>query len=281
MGKVASTVYVLDLDCTIIGTVLGPSYQYHVAAKAEELGILEDGRAFIRPWIVDGIKAIIRPHFIDFYTHVKKQGAHAFIYTSSATEWANYVIDIIEEIIGLTFERPLFTRNNVSVIDQAIGPQAQAQPIIKSIANVLSDIEKSLGRKVAVEDIVIIDDDSTVWSNEEKKRYTFVHCPRYNYGSFVDPFEGFYPNVRKHPEIARMYPNYYNPGGDARERYQWCINTCAFYAREFEWLKNDEFWLRFRMCGPKGCNNEVAVNGHQPTRARVGRTPHHPAQSRS
>jgi len=270
----AGPVYVLDLDQTIVGNVTWVNLKYNIAMYAESIGLIADGKALLRPWFVDAIAALIRPHFAEFFAHAKKQGARVFVYTSSETTWATYVIEIVEELIGLTFDRPLFTRANARAVDPSV--LVDPKNGSKSMSLIRDAIEKSIGRALVPEHVVIVDDNLGVWDRGDVARYQFVTCPPYAYKAFVDPFDGFYPNVVSHPEIARMLMKannstgiaMYNPLGGLQMRYQWCVTTLANITREYEWHKNDEFWLQMRLCGVKGCKARTSLT-RTPTRSRA------------
>ena len=209
-------VYVLDLDQTIVGNVTYIIFKYNIAMQAETIGLLEDGKAFIRPWLVDAIKDLIRPHFADFLAHVKKRGARVFIYTSSHRPWATFVVEAVEEIIGLTFDRPLFTRENVTLADPLFDPSSVVPQGSKSMALISDAIEKAIGHKLTPERVVIVDDNLSVWNSNDVKRFRTIRCPAYRYIAFIDPFDGFYPRILNHPDIRRSKikdVDIYNPGG--------------------------------------------------------------------
>lgn len=253
-GLVRGGVYIVDLDRTIVGDSATLLVKQGVATLAQRLGILTDGAAAIRPWSVDTVSALIRPHFVDFMAAAARDQAHVFIYTHGTAEYADFMVRAIEEVIGRKFERPIFSR------DRSSAPGGG-----KSLAMVAQAIERTLGGKhhhdephhasapLADRIVTIVDDDDTVWAHVDRVRHMFVRCPAYAYVSFVDPFDGFPPAVLRHPDVARyaVENGLYNPAGGPAERYRWCEARLRDVERDNTWLRRDVFWLNFLATPPR------------------------------
>ena len=236
-------VYVLDLDRTIVGNTAAMLMKSDIASLAQRVGLLADGGAAIRPWLEDSARALVRPHFADFMAAAARDGARVFVYTHGNADYADFMVRAVEGAIGHAFDRPLFSR------DRSATPGGG-----KSMAMVSGAIERALGgAPLAERAVTIVDDDATVWAQEDRARHAFVRCPSYSYVAFVDPFDGFPPAVLRHPDVVRYAADngLYNPSSGPAERYRWCEARLRDVERDNAWLRRDAFWRQFLASPPR------------------------------
>jgi hypothetical protein len=186
-------VFLLDLDQTIQGDVSPQLAEYklidHLNAnfnikKYSRRMKLPQNRRYI---IQDMHKGLLRPHFKRFIVKMRRRYSNCefFIYTASETEWAKYVVKIIEEAINVKFNARIFTRSDCIYDDDK-------HKYMKSIKHVSPDIFKALKRKYKLkgdrktyifEHIHMVDNNKILYKSE---RENLIQCEEYNKRVVID-----------------------------------------------------------------------------------------------
>jgi len=192
-------IFILDMDETIVGKC------YNIDIYVRSLpNYINDGCKYKEITDYCNIdnnslknsidKNIIRPHFKEFIEEINKHfpTAEFFIYSAGANFYVNYIIEYVEEVINFKFNRPLFTRSDIS--------KNSYHDWLKDITGFTDIIMKSLENKYKLsnDDIsfiltnrtIIIDDNKSVWNND----YRQVKCNQYNYVPIIE----FDNNLLKH-----------------------------------------------------------------------------------
>ena len=134
---------------------------------------------------------LLRPGLKKSLLEIKHTHPHVefFVYTASSTDWANYIIPMIEKhcFRGRFFNRPILTRAQVS--DDGV----------KSIARVYPMVEKSLAskyKKIFKRNVYLIDNNVVLNPSEMEH---LILCPSYDYAHVIDPLrnlpEGIIDNL--------------------------------------------------------------------------------------
>ena len=188
-------VFLLDLDQTIQGDVHPQVTEYnlidylnnhnHVNVKKftsknrlpqNDEGVMDDMK-----------RGLLRPYFKRFVVKMTRRypNCEFFIYTASDTEWANYVVKVIQDTIKFKFNKRVFTRDDC-IYDKQRGRY------MKSIKHISPDIFKALKRKYKLkgipetyqfEHIHLVDNSDVLYKPEQ--RY-MIPCKDYNKRIVVD-----------------------------------------------------------------------------------------------
>lgn len=192
----------IDIDGTLVGDVLPHIAEWEIVNtlyknkigqfKINLINQLENG--------------LLRPHFSTFIDTLKSNNVkyEIYIYTASEQVWANVLIQCIEKVIGLKFNRPLFTRKHCII---------ERNSYAKSLEKVCSIIFPKMKSKYnfkntseVVSKSVLIDNNKTLITNEEK----LYLCPTYTYKHVFDvtkyiPNDVIYNNYPIIIEILKKY----------------------------------------------------------------------------
>jgi hypothetical protein len=136
---------------------------------------------------------LVRPHFKDFIRHVKNTipQVEFFLYTGSTSEWANFIFPHVEKILGIKFNRPLFTREYCA---------SNNGRLVKRLSNVTPHVVKRLSKKYlpvklkgerGIQATILIDNTQGVL--EETDHH--VLCPTYDMQYPIDVFRQLPPSV--------------------------------------------------------------------------------------
>ena len=170
--------FILDLDETIIGNIVPQLNEYFLLNK-----IKPKNRYVTKNHLInlqhDFHNGIIRPFFEMFINYCKNKNKFVFIFTAGTPKWTKYIIPIIEKCVGFKFQRPIFTREHMVIIQNNY---------YKSIEKIKPIIAKTLNKyKVAhlynLENIIMIDNRT---NNILEKSY-IVKCPSYNPTLHINP----------------------------------------------------------------------------------------------
>lgn len=176
-------VLLFDLDGTIIGDIqwLCLEYQalrHHNKHHAPSQKIRYQTSMLYR----DLQQGMIRPYFRTFFKKLQKHfsNVECFIYTASDQKWAEYIIPRIEHVLGIRFQRPLFTRRHCTLL-----PTGR---YVKSIDTVKPLVYKALAKPYGLRhlselnSIILIDNQP----NNLKEGKGQVLCPTYDFQQPVD-----------------------------------------------------------------------------------------------
>ncbi len=169
-------IFILDIDGTMIGDISPQimAYELYVSLKDKHFKInskefenkLSNG--LIRPTLGNFIKKMK-----DIY-HGK---AEFFIYTSAEKQWTHFLIPHIERILGVKFNRPLFTRENCQLINGDY-----KKNLAKILPKIMSTLQKKYGKldkNIIKERILVIDNNNSVYDEIDKKH--LLVCPTYDF----------------------------------------------------------------------------------------------------
>lgn len=233
-------VFIIDLDGTIIGDCIYQAEIYKISLILNKLKI----KLKINDILEDCYKEktrLIRPYFKLFIEKMKEYypTSYFYIYTASEKKWAEKEIMIIEKILNIKFERPIFTRKDCQIIikDDKVN-------IKKSIENIKKRI------KIKNSEILIIDDNDVYMDNNER----LIKCNIYNYKYFCNYWD-YIPINKISNKIVLNYlqslikNNRLNPIIDKKTMkeqkryYDWLSEKCDEINRTNKKYKNDKFWL--------------------------------------
>jgi hypothetical protein len=167
------TVFVLDLDGTIVGNVATQAFMFDLVQKLKTVHCkIKLDKTELQHKLKNGL---VRPYFDRFIAVVKKYNPETefFVYTASAKPWANYLIKNIEQAFHIEFNRPIFTR------DQCVYFDGEYK---KSIHKVMPMIAKSLKKKLGTHDLkykIHMIDNTNVFPKSEQP--LLLLCPTYRW----------------------------------------------------------------------------------------------------
>ena len=170
---VTPLVVILDLDGTIIGDIRQQITTYDIHNQIKTTGAkLKYNFGDYKTKLNGGI---IRPFFGEFIRRLKKDIPHIefFVYTASEQKWAMHIINNIEKVCAIKFNRPLLTRKDCLF---------KGNNILKSVAKVKPQILRALKRKYGVVDLkdrCLIVDNARVFV-EQDQPYNIL-CKTYNF----------------------------------------------------------------------------------------------------
>ncbi len=208
-------VIIIDLDGTIIGDITPQimSYELAKALKTANVRYTFDQTDF-RVKLKHGL---IRPYFETFVKALKTHFANVefFVYTASEKTWAEFVIKNIEQVTGIKFNRPIFSRNNCVNQDRQYTKGLQFV-----YPHILKCLKKKYGvmfsKKDLVSNVLLIDNNDVYQSHENKH---LIVCPSYN---FRVP-ENIVANIK-----VNVFKNHYNLITSVLKKYI-PINTTSDY----------------------------------------------------
>jgi hypothetical protein len=174
-------VIVMDLDETIVGHV-SPLVVYWLICT--ELNKLEDTDIYDpREEIIKCLKdGLLRPHLKEFMDKVRDKFGYVefFIYTASQDPWTTLLVECIEEIANVSFNRPIFSRDKYCILNYKV-----LSIIMPYIHNTLSEKYDGVSKEMLYNNLVVIDDKKDCYDDDEDVNKIIV-CRKYNYISFVD-----------------------------------------------------------------------------------------------
>ena len=182
-------IFILDIDNTIIGNVNNCNYESkilnYIFKYCKMNNIIANCNNKID--IIDELnEGLLRPYFIDFINFIKKKykNIEIYLYTNSSYDWINNggLIDNIEKIAKIKFNKPYFTRENAldrqkllgNIYDDIIEKMIKKYPLLK--------IDKNK-KKVFDSQLVFIDDIPNNLKDYANKQ---IICPEYNYKPYYN-----------------------------------------------------------------------------------------------
>ena len=184
-------VILIDLDGTIQGDVNNQVQEYIFLDKLTKK--LHGGNVILKQNKMDVMydmeQKLLRPYFKSFMMMMKKhfeEDIELFVYTASEKKWANYIIPIIESLIGLKFNRPIFTRSDCIWNNTQNKYFKSIDSIHKKISRCLQTKYSKLNKNLTLKynDMYLIDNNYTLIHGEEHK---LILCPTYDYSVFCSP----------------------------------------------------------------------------------------------
>jgi hypothetical protein len=250
MDSHSPIVILLDFDGTIVGDVQWLAFEHSLIQS-----IGSGCRNMPRFMISDFKSGVLRPHFKQFIDHVKRYVPYIefYIYTASTTEWASYIIPRVEKTLGVSLNRPLFTREHCTYKDGKYS---------KNLATVMPIIAKRLAKTYApvkangvhgIRSAFLIDNTPDVLTEHAN----LVLCPTYDYQLPIDVFRQLQSQI----PVNVFAQHYMSLRDDAEWKQNVITNTCheqrfmacyyqhlakLHYAahKQNKGLSNDTMWLR-------------------------------------
>lgn len=207
-----SRIVLLDIDGTIIGNVVPIICEWELMLQIGDKAKMTKFRQNLHEVLVSGL---LRPGLADFIDAMKRQiETEFFIYTASNTKWANYLIPVIEGIIGHKFQRPIFTRNHC-LISTSTNSVIIRKSLVK-ISNIVWRRIKTMYPHATITDVrnnIALVDNSLVLVPNEKKR--MILCPTYHAMPVVDVLKNIdnsrlrndYKNIMNTLIVHGMFPD--------------------------------------------------------------------------
>jgi hypothetical protein len=193
----------IDIDGTLVGDVKPQVCEWEILDKHDPSKL-----ASFKQHLIDVLKCgLLRPNIADFLTSLKDSYEHVefFIFTAADKDWATFLVPCIEKVIGLKFNRPVFTRKHCSI---------KSQEYKKSLDAVLPWVIRNHKRKYPTMSlktlrnrVAIIDNNNVLVSGETHR---CIDCPTYTFMYFHDvlsrlPIETL---QRKYHDIAATLIKY-------------------------------------------------------------------------
>ena len=224
-------IFILDIDNTIIGEVQNCTYESmildYIFKYCKMNNIIANCNKKID--IIDELnEGLLRPYFIDFINFIKKKygNVEIYLYTNSSYNWINNsgLIDNIEKLVKIKFNKPYFTRENAlnrqkllgNIYDDIIEKMIKKYPLLK--------IDKNI-KKVFDTQLVFIDDIPNNLKDYANKQ---IICPKYNYQPYYNIKEkiikkyNINSDIFNNKEILEIFENYnipiYNENGSVYQK---------------------------------------------------------------
>ena len=224
-------IFILDIDNTIIGNVNNCIYEYMILNYIYKYCKMNNINANCNKKIdiIDELnEGLLRPYFIDFINFIKKKykNIEIYLYTKSSYHWINNsgLIDNIEKIVKIKFNKPYFTRENAlesqkllgNIYDDIIEKMIKKYPLLK--------IDKN-NKKVFDSQLVFIDDIPNNLKDYANKQ---IICPEYNYKPYYNIKEkiikkyNINSDIFNNKEILEIFEEYnipiYNENGSIYQK---------------------------------------------------------------
>ena len=190
MAKSYPLIVVFDLDGTLIGPSNFVTSTWMLVHQVDVVNI-DDNLRRCKELVVGSLRSkLARPHIAEFIKALnnKFQYVELFIYTSAGAEWTAFAIGCVEEAFGVSFNRPLFTREQHTLYG------------IKHLTNIIPDIQETLKDKYGflpssvIHDTIIVFEDHPEVYTDARDFMRIYKCP--SYGNF------------DHIDILGVFPEY-------------------------------------------------------------------------
>lgn len=229
--------FILDLDETIIGNIIPQLNEYFLLNK-----IKPKNRCVTKNHITnlkhDFLNGIIRPFFKMFIDYCKNKNRFVFIYTAGTSKWTKFIIPIIEDCIGFKFQRPLFTREHMVIIQNNYYKSIEKiKPIISRTLN-----KNKVGHLYKLDNIIMIDNRT---DNVLEKNYV-VKCPPYNPTIYINPLRSLTEEeIHSHIHtISNVFfdDNKYDYNTVMISLYSTYVQNIKYTQNNKNNYSNDNFW---------------------------------------
>jgi len=241
---------VIDLDGTIIGDITPQIMTFELGKSLKQAHVknifdLRDLKAKLK-------SGLLRPYFDTFIKTItySKPTVEFFVYTASEKSWAELVIKCIEQVIGIKFNRPIFSRGFCVLQDR------EYKKSIKYIKPAIAKCLKkkygvSFGKNELASNILLIDNNN-VYSNSDAKN--LLVCPTYNYripenvvaNIKLDIFKQHAMVItavlRRHIPLSQTT----NYNHFQRDFYTYYLNYLTTSTKKNSHYSQDKFWMHMR-----------------------------------
>lgn len=164
----STLVIVLDLDGTIIGDIRYQLQTYELLKTVQKPARHLDLASRLK-------NGLIRPGFDRFVQEMKNQNIELFVYTASEKTWALQVIGVIEKVYNFRFNRPIFTRNDCTYVENE-------NVLKKNLRCIKPMITRSLKKRypnISLDNRMMMIDNSNVFYPEDVD--CVLKCRTYNF----------------------------------------------------------------------------------------------------
>jgi hypothetical protein len=245
----APLILTVDLDGTLVGDVSHLVAEYElVDAVVKRGGKLRFDKARLVKQLRDGL---LRPHVASFMHYIRDNlpsRVELFVYTAGSKRWADMMVSAIEKVVGVTFNRPVLSRDQCVIVDNCL------QKSLLRVSHIIySRLQRKYGlmspRQVADRTILIDNTPGILLSDKG-----LVHCPTYRFTAFHDVFAAVtrdvflaYPAevhsvLYKHALLQQCPPRSYWEG--AAQAYDRFARHLAAHQHINEQAQHDRFFLR-------------------------------------
>lgn len=243
-----TTVFVLDLDGTIVGDVQDILNDYYM--RTEYSNLLNKVTSRFKQHKKDVFAAfdngLLRPYFIQFCKYITTDPqAVVYVYTASTQNWAAYLINVLESYIAqkigtkFRFERPIFTRNH-----------CHTNTMMKCLQVILPMIKK---RQKHHFNLIMVDNNPTL---ERGESGYLLQCPSYDFSTPIDymrsiDWSQFHKSIRINPAMNQYLPVPLNNSGKvsitkAISNYHLGMyNRYKYVNEKNKQYSHDTFWKSF------------------------------------
>lgn len=127
---------------------------------------------------------LARPGFASFYAQVMASNEHAefFVYTAAEADWTAMVIGAFEEVVGVAFNRPIFSRKYCNTYKGVTTKRIDL--ILPVIHDRLRVKYAACTKETIQENMMVIDDTPGMFA--ENPGTNVIVCPAYRYTHHVD-----------------------------------------------------------------------------------------------
>lgn len=198
-------VLLLDMDGTMIGHIIPQVCEYELLNAVQEMTARDklsspstksgSGSASklkaMKAGLVERLRyGVLRPH-MDWFVKTASSGLpnmELFVYTASDDGWAKFIVPCIEEVLGIKFNRPLFTRKHCVYVDNEYKKSLdKVMPVVHKklrtkykLPPTTSESVKQLGQRAA-----LLDNNPTVLLHSSDAP-RLIRCPTYNFAYHYD-----------------------------------------------------------------------------------------------
>lgn len=189
-------VILIDIDGTMIGDITPFVIEWEILKMANKSKL-----SLLKNKICESLSnGLLRSNLAEFYSNMKKLGnVEFFVYTSSYSEWANFIISCIERTININFNKPIFTRSHC--IHHNGDTIKCLQLVSKTIFKRLKPKYPKMNDEEMRKKMILIDNNNVLKRSEMGQ---LIKCPTYEYCEFYDIFERLgIDNIVKDPVMFK------------------------------------------------------------------------------
>lgn len=200
---------------------------------------------------------LIRKDFIGFIKDLTihyDNNIYFFIYTASEKLWANTEIKWVEQTHGITFQRPIFTRDDC--INYAGSYKKSIEKIFPRILRSIKvPLTKQQKTEVLNKHILIIDNNHVYVDMQEK----VLLCPDYDFMVFENIYEdlesysfnipyinNFIVSLIKDGLMCPLFPSQSDINYLTYKRYNWLVSKCKEVTESNKKYINDYFFKKLK-----------------------------------
>lgn len=194
-------IFLFDMDHTIVGNCEWQVARYDLSRKLAQKHDVNKLKFELE-------NGLLRPHFESCFKLIRTKYPNAEIYVFTAAEknWAHVMITSIEKMLGIQFNRPIFSRENCvnedGILKKHIGKLAPAIYRKLKTSYKLSHISQ------LKKQIILVDNNMVIGPHDSHR---FVQCNSYVYAVPCDVFAAIpstimESNINNVLTVLRRYP---------------------------------------------------------------------------